>query len=339
MKTIPTTESEGCILCHDVTRIVRGETKGPAFRKGHIIRAEDIPVLLSMGKDRIYVWEEDPDLLHENDGAEILRELTQGENLSATAPSEGKIDLVAETDGLLLVDSERLRALNGLGEMMVATRKGGFPVRKGDKVAGMRVIPLVIARDKMESARQAAGSEPLVRVVPFPVRRCGVISTGNEVYYGRIEDTFTPVIEEKLAEYGAVVSEQVKLPDDPAQITQTINRMLQDGLDMVIVTGGMSVDPDDRTPLAIRSSEADVVSYGAPVLPGAMFLLAYTGDGRPVVGLPGCVMYSRRTIFDLVLPSLIAGMPVSREQLVGYGEGGLCLQCGECTFPNCAFGR
>ena len=339
MKTIPTTESEGCILCHDVTRIVRGETKGPAFRKGHIIRAEDIPVLLSMGKDRIYVWEEDPDLLHENDGAEILRELTQGENLSATAPSEGKIDLVAETDGLLLVDSERLRALNGLGEMMVATRKGGFPVRKGDKVAGMRVIPLVIARDKMESARQAAGSEPLVRVVPFPVRRCGVISTGNEVYYGRIEDTFTPVIEEKLAEYGAVVSEQVKLPDDPAQITQTINRMLQDGLDMVVVTGGMSVDPDDRTPLAIRSSEADVVSYGAPVLPGAMFLLAYTGDGRPVVGLPGCVMYSRRTIFDLVLPSLIAGMPVSREQLVGYGEGGLCLQCGECTFPNCAFGR
>lgn len=339
MKTIPTTESEGCILCHDVTRIVRGETKGPAFRKGHIIQKEDIPVLLSMGKDRIYVWEDDPAKMHENEGAEVLRQITQGAGLSASAPSEGKIDLTAEMDGLLMIDSSRLRAVNALGELMIATRRGGFPVRKGDKVAGMRVIPLVIDREKMEQAREKAGSAPLAEVRPFQAKRCGIISTGNEVYYGRIEDTFTPVIAEKLAEYGCEAAEQIKLPDDPEKITQAIDDMLARGLDMVIVTGGMSVDPDDRTPLAIRNSQAHIVTYGAPVLPGAMFLLAYTRDGRPVMGLPGCVMYSRRTIFDLVLPSLAAGVPVTKEQLVDYGEGGLCLQCEQCTFPNCAFGR
>lgn len=339
MKTIPTTESEGCVLCHDVTRIVRGVTKGPAFRKGHVVRAEDIPVLLSMGKDRLYVWEDDSSRMHENEGAEVLRQIAQGDNLSASEPSEGKIDLTATQDGLLLVDSRRLRAVNGLGKMMIATRRGGFPVRQGDKVAGMRVIPLVIERSRMEEARAAAGEAPLIQVRPFRQKKCGVISTGNEVYYGRIEDTFTPVIADKLAEYGGTVTQQIRLPDDPGRITDAINAMLDDGLDMVVVTGGMSVDPDDRTPLAIRNSQADVVSYGAPVLPGAMFLLAYTEDGRPVVGLPGCVMYSRRTIFDLVLPSLAADVPVTREQLVDFGEGGLCLQCEQCTFPDCAFGR
>lgn len=339
MKTIPTTESEGCILCHDVTRIVRGITKGPAFRKGHIIRAEDIPVLLSMGKDNIYVWEDDPSRMHENEGAEVLRQITQGLNLEASAPSEGKIDLTAAVDGLLMVDSAGLRAVNSLGDMMIATRRGGFPVRAGDKVAGMRIIPLVIERSRMDAAREAAGNGPLVEVVPFREQKCGIISTGNEVYYGRIEDTFSPVVAEKLAEYGLRAAEQIRLPDDPGQITETIDDMLRRGLDMVVVTGGMSVDPDDRTPLAIRNSSAGIVSYGAPVLPGAMFLLAYTADGRPVMGLPGCVMYSRRTVFDLVLPSLAAGVPVPREQLIEYGEGGLCLQCAQCTFPNCAFGR
>lgn len=339
MKTIRTQDAEGAVLCHDLTQIIRGVSKGPRFRKGHIVTREDIPVLLSMGKDTLYVWEDDPSRLHENEAAEVLRRITQGRGLHATEPAEGKIDLIAQEDGLLVIDSERLRAVNALGEMMIATRHGGFPVRTGDKVAGMRIIPLVIEKEKMRKAEETGGAEPLIQVIPFQKKKCGIISTGNEVYYGRIEDTFTPVITDKLAEYGGETAATVRLPDDHTAITDEINRLLGEGLDMVIVTGGMSVDPDDKTPLAIRNSRAEVEVYGAPVLPGAMLLLAYTEDGRPVLGLPGCVMYSRRTVFDLVLPALMADRPVTREQIVNYGEGGLCLQCEECTFPDCAFGR
>lgn len=339
MKTIRTADAEGAVLCHDLTQIIRGKTKGPRFRKGHVVTKEDIPVLLSMGKDTLYVWENDPHRLHENDAAQILRQISQGSGLWATEPSEGKIDLIAEEDGLLIVDTEHLRAVNALGEMMIATRHGGFPVKAGEKVAGMRIIPLVIEKEKMEQAKDAAGTEALISILPFHPRNCGIISTGNEVYYERIEDTFTPVIEEKLAEFGAQAVQKAKLPDDHEAITREIDRMLSDGLEMVVVTGGMSVDPDDKTPLAIRNSRAAVEVYGAPVLPGAMLLLAYTEDGRPVLGLPGCVMYSRRTVFDLILPSLMAGRRVTRDQIINYGEGGLCLQCETCTFPNCAFGR
>ncbi len=339
MKLIKTQEAVGQVLCHDITQIIKGVKKDAVFRKGHVITEEDIPVLLSVGKDSVYIWENDESMLHENDAAEILKDICMGSNIRATAPKEGKIELIAETDGFLTVDSERVYAVNTLGDMMIATRHGGFAVKKGDKLCGTRVIPLVIKKESMERAKEAAGSAPLINVVPFKKKTAGVITTGNEVYRGRIADTFTPVIADKLAEYGCEMGLHVILSDDNEKITAAINDMLGSGLDMVICTGGMSVDPDDRTPLAIKNSGARVVSYGAPVLPGAMFLLAYTDDGRPVVGLPGCVMYARRTIFDLVLPSLIAGVRVTAERLAGYGEGGLCLDCAECRFPDCSFGK
>ena len=203
----------------------------------------------------------------------------------------------------------------------------------------MRVIPLVISKEKMEGAKKAAGTESLFNVAPFTAKTAGVVTTGSEVYKGRIADTFTPVIEEKLAEYGIAVTQHVTLSDDPAAITAAIQDMLAQSVDMVFCTGGMSVDPDDQTPLAIKNTGVRIVSYGAPVLPGAMFLLAYTDDGRPVAGLPGCVMYSKRTIFDLVLPSLAAGVEVKADELARLGEGGLCLNCPVCTFPNCGFGK
>ena len=339
MKRMKTTESVGQILCHDITQIIKGVTKDAAFRKGHVIREEDIPVLLSLGKDHIYVWENDETMLHENDAARVLEEICRGGGMSASEPKEGKIELTADHDGLLTVDTERLNAVNSLGEMMLATRHGGFAVRRGDKLAGMRVIPLVIKKEKMEAAREAAGDRPLLEVVPFRKKTYGLVTTGNEVFYGRIEDTFTPVIREKMAEFGAEMAQHAVLNDDHEKITAAIRKMLDDGVDMVICTGGMSVDPDDRTPLAIKNTGAEIVSYGAPVLPGAMFLLAYTEDGRPVLGLPGCVMYAKRTIFDLVLPSLMADVPVTAERLARYGEGGLCLGCKECIFPNCSFGK
>ena len=338
MKLIKTEDAVGQVLCHDITQIIKGVTKDAVFRKGHIITEEDIPVLLSVGKDHIYIWEKDDTRFHENEAARILCEMSRNDYMDASEPSEGKIELTAQVDGLFTLDRQRLYAVNSLGEMMIATRHAG-PVKKGDKLAGMRVIPLVIEKEKMAEARETAGNTPLLTLTPYRALKVGLVTTGSEVYYGRIQDQFTPVIKAKLAEYGAEVTHHVLLPDDHAAVTGKIKEFLADGVDMVLCTGGMSVDPDDKTPLAIKNAGVNVVTYGAPVLPGAMFLLSYTDDGRPVCGLPGCVMYAKRTIFDLVLPYLAAGVPVTREQIAAYGEGGLCLNCKVCTWPNCGFGK
>ena len=339
MKLIKTEQAVGQVLCHDITQIIKGVTKDAVFRKGHIIREEDVPVLLSVGKEHVYIWENNENMLHENDAADILRQICQGPHMSATEPKEGKIELIADVDGLLMIDLDRLRAVNSLGEMMIATRVSGFPVKAGDKLCGTRVIPLVIEKEKMEAARRAAGDEPILKLLPMKGKTFGVVTTGSEVFYGRIQDTFTPVLEQKLGEYGCKMIAHEIVNDEHENITAAVNAMLAKGCEMVFCTGGMSVDPDDKTPLAIRNTGAEVVAYGAPVLPGAMFLVAYTPDGRPVCGLPGCVMYSKRTIFDLVLPRLLADVPVTKEWLAGLGHGGLCLNCPECHYPNCGFGK
>ena len=338
MKLMRTEDAIGQVLCHDITQIIPGVKKGPVFKKGHIITPEDVPVLLSVGKEHVYIWEKDDTRYHENEAARILCEMSRNAYMNASEPSEGKIELTAQVDGLFTLDRQRLYAVNSLGEMMIATRHAG-PVKKGDKLAGMRVIPLVIEKEKMAEARETAGNTPLLTLTPYRALKVGLVTTGSEVYYGRIQDQFTPVIKAKLAEYGAEVTHHVLLPDDHAAVTEKIKEFLADGVDMVLCTGGMSVDPDDKTPLAIKNAGVNVVTYGAPVLPGAMFLLSYTDDGRPVCGLPGCVMYAKRTIFDLVLPYLAAGVPVTREQIAAYGEGGLCLNCKVCTWPNCGFGK
>ena len=338
MKLMRTEDAVGQVLCHDITRIIKGVSKGPVFRKGHVIAPEDIPVLKSVGKEHIYIWEKDDTKYHEDEAAGILRDICMGEGMKASEPREGKIELTAEREGLLRVDVAGLNRVNGLGEMMIAARMGGLPVKPGDKLAGTRIIPLVIEKEKMERAREAAGEEPLLQILPFKKMKAGLVTTGNEVYAGLIEDTFSPVIRRKLAEYSCEVTDHVILDDNPGKITDAIRQMLDKGLDMVLCTGGMSVDPDDKTPLAIRNGTDRVVTYGAPVLPGAMFMLAYSGDGRPVVGLPGCVMYAGRTVFDQVLPWLLAGVPVTGKMLSVMGQGGLCLGCGECHYPNCGFG-
>jgi len=339
MKLMKTEDAVGQVLCHDITQIIKGVKKDAVFRKGHIIREEDIPVLLSVGKEHVYIWENDETMLHENDAAEILRDICMGENIRATEPKEGKITLISEADGVLTIDIERLNALNSLGEIIIATRHSGFAVKRGDELAGTRVIPLVIKKEKMAQVKHIAGDKPIMNVLPFKKKTAGVVTTGSEVFHGRIKDTFTPVIAEKLSEFGCNIAQHVILDDNNEKISQAIREMLNSGMDIVICTGGMSVDPDDKTPLAIKKSGAKIVSYGAPVLPGAMFLLAYMDDGRPVLGLPGCVMYSKRTIFDLVLPSIIADVPITAEQLSKFGHGGLCLNCSQCHFPNCSFGK
>lgn len=339
MKLMKTKEAVGQILCHDITQIIKGVKKDAVFRKGHVIKEEDIPVLLSVGKDNIYIWENNENMLHENDAAQILYEICRNEHMRPSEVKEGKIELIAECDGVLKIDREKLLGINSLGEMMVACRHGDFPVKAGDKIAGTRVIPLVIEKEKMERAREVGGDSPVFTILPYQKKKVGIVATGNEVYHGRIQDTFTPVIKEKLSEYDTEIIGQEYSDDNHENISECIRRLLEHGADMVICTGGMSVDPDDRTPAAIRSVASTVVTYGAPVLPGAMFLLAYYGKDIPVMGLPGCVMYAKRTIFDLALPRLMAGEILKNEDFEILGEGGLCLSCETCTFPNCGFGK
>ena len=350
MKLIKTVDAEGAVLCHDITQIIKGVTKDAVFRKGHVVTKEDIPVLLSVGKDQLYVWEKEEGMLHENDGAEILCAMCKGEHMERSQAKEGKIELTAACDGLLKVDNKGLKAVNGFGQMMIATRHGNFVVKKGDKLAGTRIIPLVIEEEKMTKAKEAAmaatGNKPILNLLPFKHKKVGIVTTGNEVFYGRIKDTFTPVIEGKLAEFDTEIIDHVTWNDDDTKVTTSILDMIHKGADIVVCTGGMSVDSDDKTPLAIKNTGADIVSYGAPVLPGAMFMLAYyqvtEGDDPrtvAIMGLPGCVMYAKRTIFDLVLPRVMADDKVTAEELAALGLGGLCLNCPVCTFPNCGFGK
>ena len=339
MKLIRTEEAEGHVLCHDITQIIKGVTKDARFRKGHIVIKEDIPVLLSLGKDNLYVWEKDESMYHENEAAEILKEVCINKNMSASSVKEGKIELTAQCDGLFRVDVERLDAVNDIDQVMIATRHTNTPVKAGDKLLGTRVIPLVIKKEKMEEVKKIVGNSPLCELFPYKKQKAGIITTGNEVFYGRIQDTFTPVVVKKLEEYGIEVAEHITLGDEKEKITEAILQMKQRGCNLIVTTGGMSVDPDDQTPGAIKATGAEVISYGAPELPGAMFCLAYFEDGTAVMGLPGCVMYAKTTIFDLILPRVAAGVPVTRKDLTRLGHGGLCLGCEECRYPACSFGK
>lgn len=339
MKLIKTTEAVGHVLCHDMTQIIPGIVKDAVFRKGHVVREEDIPVLLSIGKEHLYIWEKDDTKYHENEAAEILCEICKNEYIEATEVKEGKVELITAADGLLKIDEDKVNAINALGEMIIATRHGNFPVKKGDKLAGTRIVPLVIDKEKMAKAQEIAGSTPLLKILPLRHKKVGIVTTGNEVYHGRITDAFGPVIREKLGEYDTEVLGQTIMNDDPQNIANAIQEYIDKGAEMVVCTGGMSVDPDDTTPTAIKSTGADLVCYGAPVLPGAMFLLAYTKSGIPILGLPGCVMYAKRTIFDLVLPRVLADERLTAKDVSTLGIGGLCLNCNTCTFPNCGFGK
>lgn len=338
MKLIKTEDAVGHVLCHDLTRIIPGVEKGPAFRKGHVVTSEDIPALLSMGKESLYVWEKQQGMLHENEAAEILYKICAGDYMEPSEVKEGKIEVIAGKDGLLTVDVARLMEINSIGDIIIATRHTNTPVKKGDKLAGTRVIPLIIRKEKLNLALKAAGEKPLLQLNPYRHKKIAIVTVANEVYKGRIKDAFTPALKNKLACFDTEITGHVVLPDNPEEVTKAICQFTENGADMVICAGGMSVDPDDKTPLAIKNTGANVVSYGAPVLPGAMFMLAYTDAGIPILGLPGCVMYAKRTIFDLILPKLLADIRVDNNQLAALGHGGLCLSCDVCIFPNCGFG-
>lgn len=339
MKLIKTQDAVGHILCHDLTQIIIDEYKGARFKKGHIVKQEDIPVLLSMGKEHLYIYEKTEGMLHENEAAEILKKICINDNMIATDVSEGKVELKALIDGLFTVDCDKLNAINSIDEIMIATRKGSTAVKSGDKLCGTRVIPLVIDESKLNFALNIYNNEPILKLTPYIIKQVGVITTGSEVYNKRIEDKFTPVIIDKLKEFNVEVVHHITVDDNIDNIVSAINDIKSKGVDMILCTGGMSVDPDDNTPGAIKRSGAQIVTYGAPVLPGAMFLLGYFDDDTPILGLPGCVMYAKATVFDLVLPQILAGIKLTKKDFVKLGEGGLCLSCDTCTYPQCPFGK
>lgn len=339
MKVVPVREAVGMVLCHDVTRIVPGESKGPAFRKGHVIRRQDVPLLRDLGKEHIYVFELGRGRIHENDAARRIALSASGAGVRRSEPVEGKVDLLAEGPGLLRIDVEGLSRINAVGDVVFATLHTLQAVREGEKLAGTRIVPLVTEESRVEQVEAICREHrPVVEVLPFRPRRVGMVTTGTEVYRGRIPDGFGPVVRRKFDRLGSTVFRQELVSDDVEMTVAAIQGLLEDGAQMIAVTGGMSVDPDDRTPAAIRAAGGEDVIYGAPVLPGAMFLLARIGD-VPVIGLPGCVMYHRSSIFDLVVPRILAGLPVSREDIAALGHGGLCRGCPECRYPACSFGK
>ncbi|MDO4401977.1 MAG: molybdopterin-binding protein [Clostridiaceae bacterium] len=338
MKKVNVRDAVGMVLCHDITQIIPGKFKGRAFQKGHIIQEEDIEKLLSCGKEHIYVWEYKEGILHENEAAERLRDIVCGDGIEFGAEiKEGKIDFFAKEDGLLKVNEEELFKINSLGEMMVATIHNNTPVKKGEKLGGTRIIPLVIEEEKIKRAEDLIPTK-IMEVKKIHPKKAYMITTGSEVYSGKIQDAFGPAVKRKLEEYNCELVRQVILPDDKEKIKEAIKDALNDGAELVMCTGGMSVDPDDMTPTAIKETGAELVTYGSPVLPGAMLLVAYNGD-VPILGLPGCVMYNKRTAFDLVLPRVLANEKVTFEDVAKLGHGGFCLNCKVCTFPHCSFGK
>lgn len=338
MKMIKVEDAIGTILSHDVTQIIPGEFKGRLFKKGHIIKKEDVPKLLSIGKEHVYVWEPEEGQLHENDAAIRLSEIVAGEGVKLSEEiKEGKVEFFADRDGVLKINKDNLFKLNSIGEIIVATIHNNTPVKKGEKLGATRVIPLIIDEEKIIKAEDII-KEKIISVAEIKPKKCLLITTGNEVYKGRIKDAFLPVMIEKLGYYGSDIIRQVILPDDKEKIIEEIQKGIEEKVDMIICTGGMSVDPDDVTPTAIKECGGQLVTYGAPILPGAMFLLAYYGD-TPILGIPSCAMYSKRTVLDLVLPRVLSDEKLGIEDIVEYGHGGLCLDCAVCSFPHCSFGK
>ena len=348
MKEIKTQDAVGHIISHDITRIIPGGEKNVAFKKGHVVREEDVAELLKLGKAHLYVWENDETKLHENEAAVFLADLVCGPVAAGFEGAgdflrgevkEGKIEIFAGRSGLLRTDRAVLAALNGFDEVMVATRHDLVPVRGGDKLAGTRIIPLAISKERLNEVEMAAGAAGGVAlsILPYLNKRAGIVTTGSEVFEGLIQDGFTPVVREKAEEFGAEIVSHLTVPDNPDMTTAAIKRIFDEGAEVIFVTGGMSVDPDDRTPLAIKDTGAEIISYGAPVLPGAMFMVAYLGE-TVVLGLPGCVMHSKRTILDIILPRVMAGLRITKDDINALSAGGLCLSCEHCIFPACGFG-
>ena len=337
MKKIDVEKAVGMTLCHDITAM-RDDFKGAAFHRGHVITAEDVPALLDLGKRHIYVWEPDAGEIHEEDAALRMAAMAAVEGARYEGPSEGKMLLKAESEGLWRVDTALLERLNSIEDVTICTLPDHYPARVGARLVSMRIVPLVTREANIAEAERLCSGRALFRLLPYHPRRVGVIVTGSEIYSGRIKDKFEPVIRAKLAKYPGEILGVTICDDDLDMIVTAARRFLASGADFLVFTGGMSVDPDDLTPTAIRRLGADIVSHGVPAQPGNMTLVAYLGD-VPVMGVPGAAIRMPTTMLDVLLPAVYAGERITKTDLVQLGNGGLCQTCERCQWPNCSFGR
>ena len=340
-KTVPVEEAVGMVLPHDITEIVKKSFKGRAFKKGHIITREDIPYLKRLGKDNIFVLDLEKDDIHENEAAEKLAQALAGKGTEVYGePVEGKLSVSAAITGVLKIDVDALCDFNMLGEVMCSTLHTNRIVKQREIVASTRLIPLVTKRQIVDDAVSIASrNNGIIQVLSIRKVKVGLVITGNEVFHGRIQDAFEPVLRKKLS---AIDSETISVryaPDDVDRIAKEITTCLEYGADLIVTSGGMSVDPDDVTRQGIIAAGAKDVVYGTPVLPGAMFLVGYFPDNIPVLGLPACGMFHNITVFDLLLPRILSGEKITRKDIARLGHGGLCQQCKTCHFPACSFGK
>lgn len=337
MRKIRVEDAVGLALCHDITAM-RDGFKGAAFRRGHVVTAEDIPVLLDLGKRTVFVWEENAGEIHEEDAARRLAAMAPAAHAHYTGPSEGKMVLTAEERGMFRVDTALLRELNSIGDITITTVPDHYPVEAGARLASMRIVPLVTKEEQIARAEKLCGGRRLLELRPYRRRKVGVVITGSEIYRGRIQDRFEPVVRRKMERYPSEIVGVSVCDDDLEMIVGAAGAHLAAGADFLIFTGGMSVDPDDLTPAAIRMLGADIVSYGVPAQPGNMTLAAYLG-GTAILGVPGAAISLPTTIFDVLLPQIFTGDRLTKEELIRLGDGGLCQMCGSCRWPNCTFGR
>jgi len=337
MKKIRVEDAVGLTLCHDITAM-RDGFKGAAFNRGHVIKPEDIPDLLDLGKRTIFVWEENAGEIHEEDAARRMAAMAPVSGAHYTAPSEGKVLLIADIRGMFRVDTDLLKQINSIGDITISTLPDHYPVEIGARLASMRIVPLVTKEEQIIRAETMCAGKKLLDIRPYQNRKVGVIITGSEVYSGRIKDKFEPVVRAKLAQYPSEILGVTICDDNMEMICGAADKYLGQGADFLIFTGGMSVDPDDLTPGAISRIGAKIISHGVPSQPGNMTLVAYAGD-TAILGIPGAAISLPTTMFDVLLPQIFAGDKFTKEQLVALGDGGLCQLCKSCHFPNCTFGR
>jgi len=324
-------------LCHDITKMADG-FKGAAFKRGHVIRKEDIEELLNIGRKSVFIWEENAGEIHEEDCALRMAAMAPVEGAHYTAPAEGKVLLLADMRGMLRVDAELLEKINSIGDITISTLPDHYPVEAGARLASMRIVPLVTKEEQIYLAEKLCEGKKLLDLRPYQHRKIGVIITGSEVYSGRIKDKFEPVVRRKMEQYPAEILGVTICDDDLGMIVEAAKSYLNMGADFLIFTGGMSVDPDDLTPTAIRSLGAEMISHGVPAQPGNMTLVAYLGDAA-ILGVPGAAISLPTTIFDVLLPQIFAGDRLTKRDLINLADGGLCQMCEVCHYPNCTFGR
>lgn len=342
LRAIPVEDAVGKHALHDMTRIIPGQEKGPAFKRNQTISVGDICRLQRMGRQSVYVSELSPkggEWIHEDEAAKAMAGAMSGQGVDYTkTPSEGKVEMVAARDGLFVVDKRRLADVNRLADIKCASRHSFSVVSKGDKLAGTRAVPLYIHRDQFDRAIALLNEEPLFQVIPMRQAKVGILVTGTEIFLGMVEERFIPIITEKVEAYKCGVIKTCIVPDDRKAICEHINDLLTRNVDLLVTTAGLSVDPDDVTRRGLMDAGAVDLRYGTPILPGNMTLLAHINQVQ-VIGVPACALYHKTTSFDLLLPRLLADIMITEQDLVEMGHGGICLSCPSCKFPDCPFGK